>query len=74
MGHDHDRSTALTGEGKENIEHRLRRSTIEIARRFVRQNTIRARHDGARDGGSLAFAAGELGRVMHLTVGQPDIT
>ena len=70
-GH-HDAGAELPVERTKQVEHRVRGVPVEVAGGLVGEYASRPGHERAGDGGALALAARELGRLVRGTVPQAD--
>ena len=69
---DHDDRRAFGVEAAEEADDVGRGSAVEVAGRFVGEHDRRVADDRSGDGDALAFAAGELRRLVVDPVGEPD--
>ena len=70
--HHDQRLYQLFVQALEQRHHLLRRMSVEIACRLIRDDDLRVRHDRACDGNALLLSTRELPRVVIVTVRQPD--
>ena len=61
-------------QSRNEFENAFRCAAIEIARGFVGQKQLRARHQGTRKGYALLFPARELARAVVHPISKPDFT
>ena len=71
MRHEHQRRAALAVEAEDQIHHRVRRVAVEVARRFVAEQDLRAVDEGPRERHALLLAAGKLDRIVIESLPQP---
>src|SRR6185436_20474338 len=67
VGDHHDGGAGLRDLAKE-LHHGIAVRGVEVTRRLVRENDLRVRHYGARDGDALLLSTGELLRKMARAV------
>ena len=60
----HEARAALAIQLEHQLEHLLGVAAVEIARGLIREHELRLRDERARNGGTLALAAGELMRAV----------
>jgi len=67
----HDR-LSLGGKRREQLEQRVRRSRVQIARRLIGEEKSRRVRESTRDGDTLLLAAGQLGRKFVCLIGDAE--
>jgi hypothetical protein len=72
VGDQHDGNTEFAIDAGEQIEDRPRRLRVERRGRLVREQYIRPCCECARDTDALLLAAGQLGRIAIVFIGNAD--
>lgn len=72
VGDDDEGLAHLVAESEQDIEDGVAGFLIEVAGRFVGEDEVGLVHEGAGDGDTLAFAAGEFGGAVPQAVAEAE--